>query len=128
ASLGIEVVLGFVIALLLIQQRHLLGLLRGALLLPIIITPIAVAFLWRLLFSPSLGLLNYGLSFFGIAPLEWIYSPTQAMPALILVEVWQHTPELMLIIFTGLLALPGELNEAAVVDGASPWQLFWRIK
>src|SRR5690606_27611446 len=58
-SLVIEVVLGFAIALMLMRQRWAKGLFRGLILLPIIITPIAVAFVWRLLFSPSLGLLNY---------------------------------------------------------------------
>lgn len=127
-ALTIEVVLGFAIALMLIRQKRMVGLLRGLILLPIVITPIAVAFVWRLMFSPTLGLLNYLFAFTGLGPLEWIYSPSQAMPALILVEVWQHTPELMLIIFTGLLALPKEVTEAAVVDGASANQIFWAIK
>lgn len=124
----IQVVLGTFIAVLLSQQKRGVGFIRGVLLLPIVITPIAVAFLWRLMFSPSLGLLNYLLGFIGLGPFEWIYSPTQALPSLILVDVWQRTPELVLIIFTGLLAIPDELVEAAKVDGATPWQLFWRVK
>lgn len=124
----IQVVLGTFIAVLLSQQKRGVGFIRGVLLLPIVITPIAVAFLWRLMFSPSLGLLNYLLGFLGLGPFEWIYSPAQALPSLILVDVWQRTPELVLIIFTGLLAIPDELIEAAKVDGATPWQLFWRVK
>ncbi|CAH1655881.1 MULTISPECIES: sugar ABC transporter permease [unclassified Chelatococcus] len=128
ASLIIELVLGFVIALMLFRQRWAVGALRGLILLPIIITPIAVAFVWRLLFSPSLGLLNYLLAFVGLGPFEWIYSPNQALISLIIVEVWQHTPELMLIIYTGLLTLPEELSDAARIDGANPWQVFKNIK
>lgn len=124
----IQVVLGTFLAVLLSQQKRGVGFIRGVLLLPIVITPIAVAFLWRLMFSPSLGLLNYLLAFVGLGPFEWIYSPSQALPSLILVDVWQRTPELVLIIFTGLLAIPDELIEAAKVDGATPWQLFWRVK
>ncbi|MBN9010229.1 MAG: sugar ABC transporter permease [Rhizobiales bacterium] len=98
-ALAIEVALGFGVALMLIRQKRLVGLLRGFILLPIIITPIAVTFVWRLM-----------------------------LPALILVEIWQHTPELMLIIFTGLLTLPKEVIEAAVVDGARASQIFFAIK
>ncbi len=127
-SLVLEVALGLAIALMLMRQRWIVGFLRGVILLPIIVTPIAVAFVWRLMFSPSLGLFNYLLSSVGLGPLEWIYSPAQAMPALIMVEVWQHTPEMMLIIFTGLLAMPKEITEAALVDGARSSQVLWLVK
>lgn len=127
-SLTLQVMFGFIIALLLFRQRRGLGIIRGAILMPILLTPIAIAFLWRLLFSPSLGLLNYLLSIVGIAPLEWIYNPYQALPAVILVDVWHHTPTLVLIIFTGLLTLPDDLMEAATIDGASAWSLFWWVK
>lgn len=124
----VQLVLGMVIALLLAKQTRGLGFIRGILLLPIFLAPVVVAFLWRLLFSPSLGLINYFLAFFGIGPYEWIYSPRQALPSLMLVEIWQKTPELVLIIFTGLLSIPNDVEEAALVDGASSWKLFWTIK
>lgn len=127
-SLVFQLVLGIIIALLLMQQKKFVGLIRGVLLFPSLITPVAVAFLWRLLFSPSLGLLNYGLSQVGVGPLAWIYDPDVALLSLIIVDVWQKTPLIALIVFTGLLSLPSEITEAATVDGASPWQLFWRIK
>lgn len=126
--LTVELILGFCIALLLAKQKRAVGFIRGVLLLPIFLTPIVVAFLWRLLFSPSLGLLNYFLGFLGFGPYEWIYSPEQALPSLVLIDIWQRTPELVLIIFTGLLAIPHDVIEAAWVDGASPWKLFWTIK
>ena len=126
--LTIELVLGCSVALLLSEQKRGIGFIRGVLLLPIVITPIAVAFLWRLMFSPSLGLFNYVLGLIGLGPYDWIYSPQQVFPSLIIVDVWQKTPELLLIIFTGLLAIPEEIIEAAAVDGASAWRLFWRIK
>ena len=126
--LSIELLLGLGIALLLARQKKGVGFIRGVLLLPIFLTPIVVAFLWRLLFSPSLGLLNYFLSFLGFGPYEWIYSPQQALPSLVLIDIWQKTPELVLIIFTGLLAIPDDIIEAARVDGASAWKLFWMVK
>jgi multiple sugar transport system permease protein len=127
-SLALEVGLGLAIALMLARQRYCVGLLRGLIFLPVIITPIAIAFVWRLMFSPTIGLLNFLLPIAGLPPLEWIYSPEQALPSLIVVEVWQHTPELTLIIFTGLIVLPKELIESARVDGASSLQLLTAIK
>lgn len=126
--LVLQLVIGCFVALLLMQQKRFVGLIRGIILLPILITPVAVAFLWRLIFSPSLGLLNYVLGWIGLGPFGWIYDPNQALASLILVDVWQKTPLIILIIFTGLLSIPKELIEAAVVDGASAWKLFWRIK
>ncbi len=124
----LETVLGFVIALLLSRQTRGSNLIRGVLLLPIILTPITVAFMWRVMFNPSIGILNYFLSFLNIPAQMWIYSTGQALPSLFLVDIWQKTPTMILIFVTGFLGLPDEVLEAGMIDGASSWQSLWRIK
>jgi multiple sugar transport system permease protein len=76
-----------------------------------------------MMFHPQLGILNYLLSLVGIAPQPWIFSRTSALPSLALVETWQWTPFVMLIVLGGLAALPTEPYEAARIDGASRWQV-----
>lgn len=125
---ALETALGFIIALLLSRQTRGSNLIRGALLLPIILTPITVAFMWRVMFNPSIGILNYLLSFMNIPPQMWIYSTEQALPSLFLVDIWQKTPTMILIFVTGFLALPDEVLEAGMIDGASSWQSLWQIK
>lgn len=125
---ALETVLGFIIALLLSRQTPGSNLVRGILLLPIILTPITVAFMWRVMFNPSIGILNYLLSLVNIPPQMWIYSTGQALPALFLVDIWQKTPTMILIFVTGFLGLPDEVLEAGMIDGASPWQSLWQIK
>jgi multiple sugar transport system permease protein len=124
----LETLLGFGIALLL--SRHTWGsnFVRGILLLPIILTPITVAFMWRVMFSPSIGIFNYFLSLVHLPGQMWIFSPDQALPSMFLVDMWQKTPTMILIFVTGFLALPEEVLEAGLIDGASPWQLLWHIK
>jgi multiple sugar transport system permease protein len=124
----LETVIGFTIALLLSRQTWGSNFIRGVLLLPVILTPITVAFMWRVMFSPTLGILNYILSIFHIPAQLWIYSPDQALPSLFLVDVWQKTPVMILIFVTGFLALPEEILEAGKIDGATSWQLLWQIK
>jgi multiple sugar transport system permease protein len=124
----LEVILGFIIALLLSRNTWGSGFVRGVLLLPIVLTPITVAFMWRVMFSPTIGILNYFLSLLHLPPQLWIYSPDQALPSLILVDIWQKTPVMILIFVTGLLALPDEVIEASQIDGASAWQQIWQIK
>jgi multiple sugar transport system permease protein len=124
----LETILGFVIALLLSRQTWGSKFVRGVLLLPIILTPITVAFMWRVMFSPTIGILNHFLGLVNLPSQMWIYSTDQALPALFLVDTWQKTPTMILIFVTGFLALPEEVLEAGMIDGASPWQLLWLIK
>src|SRR5215469_6610475 len=120
-------ILGTLAALVFHRKFPLRGFLRGVFILPMMATPVAVALVWTMMFHPQLGVLNYLLSLVGIPPQLWVFDPGTVIPSLVLVETWQWTPLVMLIVLGGLAALPTEPYEAAQLDGASAWQTFWRI-
>jgi multiple sugar transport system permease protein len=126
-SVAVELVLGVLYALLLNQQFRGRGVLRALFLIPMIATPVAIAMVWRLMFQPDLGLFATIGSFFGLPSIPWVSDPVLALPSLMLVDVWQWTPFIALIVLAGLAGLPTETQEAAMVDGANAWQRFWRI-
>ena len=82
-------------------------------------TPVAIALVWTMMFHPQLGVLNYLLSLIGLPPQLWVFDPGTVIPSLVLVETWQWTPLVMLIVLGGLAALPTEPYESALIDGAS---------
>jgi multiple sugar transport system permease protein len=100
------------------------GLMRGIFVMPMMATPVAVALVWTMMFHPQLGVLNYLLSLVGIPPQAWIYEQATVIPSLVLVETWQWTPLVMLIVLGGLAAVPREPYESAEIDGATGWQKF----
>lgn len=95
--------------------------------LPVVSSLIAVAIIWRYLYHPAHGLLNYVLTQFGIAPIDWLGDPAVAMPAIIIMAVWKNFGYNMLIFIAGLQNIPEDLYEAAHLDGASWWQQFKEI-
>jgi multiple sugar transport system permease protein len=94
---------------------------------PFVTTLVAVAIVWRYLYHPEYGLLNYALGAFGIPPVDWLGDPRSAMPAIILLAVWKNFGYHMLVFIAGLQAIPDELYEAALLDGAGPWRRFWHV-
>jgi multiple sugar transport system permease protein len=100
------------------------GFLRGLFIMPMMATPVAIALIWTMMFHPQLGVLNYLLSLIGLPPQLWIFHPATVIPSLVLVETWQWTPLVMLIVLGGLAAIPAEPYESAQIDGASGWQVF----
>jgi multiple sugar transport system permease protein len=98
------------------------GTLRTVFSLPMMATPVSIALIWQMMFHPQLGILNYFLSLVGIPPQPWIFSTRSVIPTLAVVETWQWTPFVMLIVLGGLSALPTEPYEAALIDGASRLQ------
>lgn len=102
-------------------------LFRTALFAPVVTTVVAVAVIWRYLFHTRYGLVNWGLSSFGIDPVDWLGSPQWAMPTIILFAVWKNFGYNMIIFVAGLQAIPEELYEAARIDGASPARQFWHV-
>jgi multiple sugar transport system permease protein len=121
-AVGIELVLGLAIALLLRRPFRGQGLVRVAILLPLVATPVAVGMMWLLIFEPSIGFANELMSWLGLPAQGWISAPEQALNTLIFVDVWQWTPMMVLILLAGLSTLPDEPDEAARVDGANAWQ------
>jgi len=87
-------------------------------------TPVAIALVWTMMFHPQLGILNYLLSLVGLPPQLWVFHPATVIPSLVLVETWQWTPLVMLIVLGGLAAIPAEPYESAQIDGATRWQVF----
>ena len=115
-------VLGTAAALIFNQKFAGRGFWRGAFVLPMMATPVAIALVWVMMFHPQQGVLNYLLSLVGIPPSEWVYSPMLAIPCLVLVDIWQWTPLVMLIVLGGLASLPTDPFEAAHMEGATRWQ------
>ncbi|KAA3609206.1 MAG: sugar ABC transporter permease [Calditrichaeota bacterium] len=100
---------------------------RLAFFMPVITTLVAVAVVWRYLYHPRYGVINYILSFFDIAPVDWLGDPFWVMPALIILAAWKNFGYSMMIYLAGLQAIPDELYEAAEIDGASRWQQHLKI-
>jgi len=114
---------------LLINQRGVRGqgFFRTVFFLPVVTTLVAVAVVWRYLYHPRLGLLNYVLSLLGIEPIDWLGDPQWAMPSLIIMAVWKNFGFNMVIFIAGLKSIPRRLYEAAEVDGAGAFEQFRSI-
>ncbi|WP_197028275.1 sugar ABC transporter permease [Bosea sp. 117] len=127
ASVGISLVLAIAMSMLFSQQRPGFVLLRTIILIPMLITPIAVGIVWRTMMMPDLGVLNYLLQAVSLPPLLWTGSYETALASMILVDVWQWTPFMFIIIFAGVKALPTSPFEAAAIDGAGPMRTFFSV-
>jgi len=103
------------------------GVFRLIYFLPVVTTHVAVSIVWRYIYHPRFGLLNYLLSFVGIGPVDWLGDPAWSMPSIILLVVWKNFGYNMVIFIAGLQNIPEELYEAASIEGASAWQQFKNI-
>lgn len=126
AALTVEVVLGLTIALVIDRALRGQNVMLSVLLIPMVLMPTMVAMVWRLYFSHE-GLVNWVLSLARVPAVNW-FSTTWALPAVVIVDVWQWTPFFVLILVAGLQALPLDSVEAAAVDGAGPWQIVRYVK
>jgi multiple sugar transport system permease protein len=100
------------------------GVFRTLLFLPVVTTLVAVAVVWRYLYHPRYGFLNYVLGLAGLPPIEWLGDPEWAMPAIILMAVWKNFGFNMVVFIAGLQSIPHRLYEAAEIDGADGWAQF----
>jgi len=124
---AVELTLGMLLALLFVRQFPGKRVFRSLFLLPLIMTPVVVGLTWRMLYNSDLGMINYLLRSAHLPTPNWLASAELALPSIIITDAWHQTPFVTLMFVAGLQSLPNEPNEAARLDGASPWQLFWRI-
>lgn len=126
-AVAVETLLGVAIALVLNRDMPGKNFIKTLFLLPMVATPVAVGMVWLLMYEPTIGVANYLLNKLHITPQYWLASPRQALPSLMLVDIWQWTPMITLIVLAGLAGLPKDPYEAAFVDGANLLQTTWMI-
>ena len=123
----VELVLGFAIAVLLDRKMRGVNALRTLLMIPVLISPVAMGLTFRYIFAPTYGLLTYLLRMVHIPSPDWTVSVTWALPVVIFADVWQWTPFVALILLSGMQSVSTEVTEAAELDGLTEWQKLWRI-
>jgi len=123
-ELSLQFTIGLGLALLFTQEFKGKKTILPLIILPMMVTPVVVGYMGRLIFETRSGPINYLLNTVGIESLRWHTSSKTALFTVILIDTWQWTPFVMIILLAGLLALPQEPFESAKVDGASGWQIF----
>ena len=126
-TVAIQYVLGFAIALFAWKGIAARRFYRVLWLVPMMTTPSLMAIIWRSIFTEDIGALNGLLTRVGLNPVNWLTESGPANIAITIVEVWQWTPFMFLILLAGLLSLPKEPFMAAAIDGASAWKTFARV-
>jgi ABC-type sugar transport system permease subunit len=128
-SIVLHVGVGTAMALVVNRRMHKVTryFLRTAFFFPFLISWAAVALIWQYALDPTFGIFNFYGGKLGLPDDGWLVSSTLAMPALILVDLWHTIGFAFVVILAGLQAIPRELHEAALVDGATAWQRFWRV-
>ena len=129
ASLIFQLPLGLALALVLLAPIRGTHLLRTVYFLPLLMSTVAIGILWSFIYNPTFGAANRVLEAIGLGALQqaWLGDPTTALPALVVVICWQFIPFYMILYRAGLTSIPGEVNEAAALDGASGGQRFRHV-
>jgi multiple sugar transport system permease protein len=122
-SVSLELLLGLALALLLNRPFRLKGLVTAAVLVPWAIPTVVSARMWEWMYNTDFGILNYLLG----AKINWLGSPFWALNAAVFMDVWKTTPFVVILLLAGLKVIPGELFQAARIDGAGAWSIFRRI-
>ena len=124
---GIEVVIGTTLAVIMDEVLRGKGVLRGIVLLPMFLNPVAVGTIWKILYEPSIGPLNYIVEFFGMEKMNLLGKTKTALWAVMVADIWQWSPFIFLLVLSALQGIPVSLVEAAKIDGASDFVIFRKI-
>lgn len=123
----VELLLALGMALLFAHGLPMRRILLAVVLAPYAVSEVAAVVMWRYLFDPEAGPVQFLLESWGLPALDWAVSPVQGLVLVALLSVWLHLPFSFMILYSARLALPGELYEAARIDGATAWAAFWRV-
>lgn len=122
-----EFLIGLIAALLIDTDLRGFRIIRGLLLIPTMITPVVAALMWLLMYNTDFGILRYLLEAVNIRAPIWLADPKWALFSVLLVDVWQWTPFVILLLLAGLKSIPDEIFEAATVDGANNVQMLFFV-
>ncbi|WP_197061384.1 carbohydrate ABC transporter permease [Halobacillus sp. BBL2006] len=122
-AVGSQIFLGFNLALVMSKDGAAMRYLRWLLIIPMMLSPLVVAIVFKLMLHTEMGIINYMLQSIGIPKVNFLGEPVLAFLSLVVVDIWQWTPMVFLIILAGMQSLPKDPFEAADIDGASKWQV-----
>jgi multiple sugar transport system permease protein len=126
-SLAFQFAIGLALAVFFTQHFPLSPILRALFLVPWLLPLIVSASTWAWMLDSGSGVVNYGLHFIGIGPVDWLTSPSWALPSVVIANIWIGVPFNLVLLYSGLQAIPKDLYEAAALDGATAWQRFRRV-
>lgn len=123
----VQVIFSLILAVFLAKEDWVSGFVRGAVFVPVVTSVIVVSILWSMMYHSQLGLINSLLSVVGIPRQTFLSDPNRALPAITVMMIWKEIGFSMIILMAGLKGIPTMYKEAAIVDGAKGWQIFWFI-
>ncbi|MEN8241496.1 MAG: sugar ABC transporter permease [Chloroflexota bacterium] len=127
-TVPVSIILGFLFALLVNRKVRGIGFFRLAFFHPMVLPMVSAATIWLFFFTPDYGLFNTALNFLGYSGAEnWTGNPNLALLSVIIVAIWKNSGYYMIFYLAGLQNLPGDVYEAAALDGANGWQVLWQI-
>ncbi|MBQ3158841.1 MAG: sugar ABC transporter permease [Clostridia bacterium] len=127
-AIVIETILGVALAVLINRKFYGRRLVQALMLLPVVATPVAMGMVWQLILEPSIGIGNVIVQALGFAPRPFLATTGfESMFWLIMIDVWEWTPMVMLMVYGGLMTIPQDPYESALIDGANKWQTFTKI-
>ncbi|MEU4424711.1 sugar ABC transporter permease [Actinoplanes sp. NPDC024001] len=126
-SIAFQFAIGLALAVFFAQNFRLSATLRALFLVPWLLPLIVSASTWSWMLNSDSGIVNHALGLFGVDPVNWLTSPDWALTSVIIANIWIGIPFNLVVLYSGLQAIPKDVYEAAAIDGASPWQRFWRV-
>jgi len=127
-TVSLQLLIGLGLARLLHSRIRAVEWVRAGFIIPMVLPPVAVALMWRIFFTPDISVLNWLLGLAGLPQPAWLTHHTLALWAIIITDVWEWFPFVLLILLAAFQMMPEEPLEAASIDGASPWQVFRHIE